>query len=217
MAQYKPKSKTADENFRPLPRSFYEPSADIVAAQLIGHSLIRNTPSGPCGGIIVETEAYVRGDEASHAFRGETARNRSMWGEPGHAYIYFIYGNHWCFNVVCLPPGQAEAVLIRAIEPTVGLEIMEKFRRVANPRDLTNGPGKLCAAMNIDRSLEATDLCDTAAAAFIAKNEKLKFTLSDLGPLITTTRIGITRAAELPLRFYLQGSQFVSRHVKNAK
>src|SRR5205807_4399502 len=125
------------------PRSFYEPSADVVAAKLPGHWLIRNTPKGPCGGLIVETEAYLTGDEACHAFGGQTKRNRSMWGPPGHAYVYFIYGNHWCFNVVCRPAGCGEAVLIRAVEPVIGLDLMREFRQVVHQRDLTNGPGKL--------------------------------------------------------------------------
>ena len=123
----------------PLPRSFYEPSAEVVAPGLLGQLLIHNTPEGPCGGPIVETEAYLTGDAASHSFNGETARNRVMWGPPGHSYVYFIYGNHWCFNVVCQPVGRAEAVLIRAIEPAVGLELMQGRRAVSDPRNLTNG------------------------------------------------------------------------------
>lgn len=208
MAEHKP------NQFTPLPRPFFRPSAEIVAPKLLGHWLIRNTPSGLCGGLMVETEAYIAGDEACHAFRGETKRNKSMWGPPGHGYIYFIYGNYWCFNVVCLPPGKAEAVLIRAVEPTIGLDLMRQKRVVSNERDLTNGPGKLCMAMDIDRTLEGVDLCDAKSPLFIAENTDLKATLKKLGPIVTTTRIGITRSASLPLRFYLDGSHFVSQRAK---
>src|ERR1700722_2699803 len=195
----------------PLARGFYRPSADIVAPRLLGHWLVRNTPQGPCGGIIVETEAYLTGDAACHAFNGETKRNRVMWGPPGHAYVYFIYGNHWCFNVVCLPAGQAEAVLVRALEPRFGLDFMRARRRVAEDRNLSNGPGKLCAALAIDRTHDGVDLCDADTPVFIARNPGLRRTLHQSGPMITTTRIGITQAADLPLRFYLDGSVYVSR------
>jgi DNA-3-methyladenine glycosylase len=199
---------------RTLPRSFYEPAADAVAPKLLGQLLIRNTPAGPCGGPIVEVEAYLTGDPASHAFNGQTARNRVMWGPPGHGYVYFIYGNHWCFNVVCLPPGTAEAVLVRALEPAIGLEQMQSRRQVRFPRELTNGPGKLCAAMGIDRTYNGVDLCDENSPLFIARNPALKSFLRQRGPLVTTTRVGIVKAAELPLRFYLGGSEFVSRKAR---
>ncbi len=202
--------------FAALSRSFYKPSAEVVAAKLLGHWLIRNGPDGPCGGEIVETEAYLVGDAAAHSYIGKTKRNAVMWGPPGHSYVYFIYGNHWCFNVVCQPPGIAEAVLVRAMEPAFGLDSMSARRSVAKPHDLTNGPGKLCAAMNIDRSLDGVDLCDVKSPLFIARNPALKSFLRQRGPVVTTTRIGITQAASLPLRFYLEGSQFVSRRVKRA-
>jgi DNA-3-methyladenine glycosylase len=198
--------------FTVLPRSFYVPSAKSVAPRLLGHLLLRNSPEGLCGGVIVETEAYLADDPACHAFNGPTARNRVMWGPPGHAYVYFIYGNHWCFNVVCLPPGAAEAVLIRAIEPVIGLGIMESRRPVKQPRLLTNGPGKLCAALGIDRSFDGDDLCDPHSPVYIAQNPDLKSFLRQRGPMVKTTRIGIVKAAELPLRFYLGGSEFVSRY-----
>lgn len=197
--------------FTPLARRFYEPSADVVAARLLGHWLIRNTPRGLCGGLIVETEAYVTGDAACHAFNGPTPRNRVMWGPPGHCYVYFIYGNHWCVNVVCRPTGTAEAVLIRALEPAVGLDLMSEQRPVKEPRQLTNGPGKLCAAMQIDRSLNEVDLCAASSPLFIAAHNSLKSFLRKRGPMVTTTRIGISKAADAHLRFYLEGSRFVSR------
>src|SRR5580658_9290424 len=111
---------------RPLARSFYEPSAQTVAPRLLGHWLMRNLPSGPCGGPIVEVEAYHEEDPASHAFGGQTARNQAMYGPPGHAYVYLIYGFHCCVNAVCRRAGCAEAVLIRAVEVVACLEAMRQ-------------------------------------------------------------------------------------------
>jgi DNA-3-methyladenine glycosylase len=198
-------------DFSPLPRSFYVPSAGAVARQLLGHWLIRNTTEGPCGGPIVETEAYLRDDPACHAAPGLTARNRVMFGPPGHAYVYFIYGNHYCVNAVCQPEGVAEAVLIRAVEAEFGKEQMNRRRPVSQTRHLTNGPAKLCQAMLIDRALDGADFCDPDSPLIIAANPELKNFLECRGPIVTTTRIGITRAASLPLRFYLKRSEFVSR------
>lgn len=197
--------------FTPLPRSFYEPSASAVAPLLLGHWLVRHSPDGPVGGLIVETEAYLADDPASHAYRGETSRNRSMFGPPGHAYLYFIYGHHWCFNAVCGARGVGEAVLVRAIEPGFGLDWMRARRRVAAEHQLTNGPGKLCAALGLDRSFDGLDLCDASSPAFIAKNPDRKKLLAGQGTVTTTPRIGITQAAHLPLRFYLEGNSHVSR------
>jgi DNA-3-methyladenine glycosylase len=197
--------------FLPLPRSFYEPTASVVASELLGHFLIRNTPDGPCGGAIVETEAYLVGDAASHGAPGLTNRNRIMFGHPGHAYVYLIYGFHFCVNAVCRPVGTAEAVLIRAVEATVGEKLLSAHRSVTKLRELTSGPGKLCQAMNITRTLDGADLCDAKAELFIAENPDLKKFRKEKEPMVTTTRIGITKAAALPLRFYLAGSEFVSR------
>lgn len=194
-----------------LPRAFFQPSAGTVARKLLGHWLVRRFEGGLCAGLIVETEAYLEGDEACHAFIGETARNRVMWGPPGHGYVYFIYGNHWCFNTVCRPAGRAEAVLIRAIEPVLGTEIMRARRQVKKEADLTNGPGKLCAALEIDRRFDGVDLCDADSPVFIGRNAEAARARTELGPLVTTPRIGITKAAELPLRFCLAGSRFLSR------
>jgi len=157
---------------------------------------------GPMGGPIVETEAYLFEDPASHSFGGETARNRSMYGPPGHAYVYFIYGVHWCVNAVCCPKGVGEAILIRAIEPVVG-----RIQRT------TNGPGKLCAALGIDRALDGADLCDPGGGLFIAENPDFKSFLKQRGPVVRTTRIGITKSAELPLRFCLKKSPSLSRKI----
>src|ERR1043166_9307687 len=229
--------KTLENPSEALPRSFYEPSAQVVAPQLLGHWLIRNTASGPCGGPIVETEAYLWDDPACHAARGLTPRNRVMFGGPGHGYVYLIYGYHFCVNAVCRPAGVAEAVLLRAIEPLFcedlmrherpatktggvlrraieplcGEDLMRHERPVTKARELTNGPAKLCEALKIDRGLDGVNLCDPKSALFIAENPEVERFRQRTGPVITTTRIGITRAASLPLRFYLEGSSFVSQ------
>jgi DNA-3-methyladenine glycosylase len=202
--------------FVPLPESFYEPSAEVVAPQLLGHWLLRRTADGVCGGPIVETEAYLIGDPASHAFKGETARTRVMFGPPGRAYVYLIYGFHYCVNVVCHPPGRAEAVLIRAIEPRFGEEEMRRNRRTESAINLTNGPGKLCAALGITRALDGADLCDVKGELFIASNPEREAWLSERGPMVTTTRIGLTKAADRPLRYYLDKSTFISRRERPA-
>lgn len=198
------------KSFSPLPRAFYEPSAKVVAPDLLGHFLIRNTRNGPCGGAIVETEAYLVGDPACHAAPGLTKRNRVMFGHPGHGYVYLIYGFHFCVNAVCRPAGTAEAVLIRAVEATFGEKLMSAHRPASKRRELSSGPGKLCQAMDITRSLDGIDLCDPLSALFVAENPKVEKFRKEKGPMVTTTRIGITKAAALPLRFYLGGSEFVS-------
>src|SRR5271168_3152346 len=198
------------EDMTPLLRSFYEPSAEVVAPRLLGHWLVRNLPDGPCGGPIVETEAYLADDPASHGFGGERPRNRTIYGPPGHGYVYLIYGFHFCANAVCRRAGCAEAVLIRAIEPVAGLEMMRQNRQAATHVALTNGPGKLCAALAIDRKFDGVDLCDASSPLFIARGPNLARFRRQRAPVVISTRIGITKAAGLPLRFYLGGSPFIS-------
>jgi len=205
------------DGFQALPRSFYHPTANVVARRLLGQWLIRNGPLGASGGPIVETEAYLSDDPACHGAPGLTPRNRVMFGAPGHGYVYLIYGYHFCVNAVCRPAGVAEAVLIRAIEPIFGEELLRHQRPVSKPRDLTNGPAKLCEAMKIDRGLDGIDLCDPKSALFIAENPNVKALRKERGPVVITTRIGITQAAALPLRFYLGGSVFVSKRAANRK
>lgn len=195
----------------PFAREFYGPTAKVVARRLLGHWLIRNTPEGPCGGLIVETEAYLKNDPACHGANGQTARNRVMFGLPGHAYVYLIYGYHFCVNAVCQPAGVAEAVLIRALEPALGVDWMRAARPVARETDLTSGPAKLCQALRIDRELDGVDLCSDISPLFIAENPGARAFRACRGPIITATRIGITQAAALPLRFYLDGSRCVSK------
>ena len=150
-------------------------------------------------------------DPACHGAPGPTPRNRVMFGEPGHAYVYLIYGLHFCANVVCRPAGTAEAILIRAVEATLGEHLLHHRRAVPKNEHLTNGPAKLCEAMEIDRSLNGADLCSPHSPLFIARNRSLARFRRERGPLVVTTRIGLTRAADLPLRFYLNGSPFVSK------
>src|SRR5688572_7269667 len=155
-------------SFTPLPASFYEPSAGFIAPKLLGHFLLRRAPDGGwAGGAIVETEAYLANDPACHGFRRETTRNRSMYGPAGRAYVYFIYGNYFCCNAVCAPKGVAEAVLIRAIEPTFGVEWMHQNRAVTEIRELSSGPAKLCLALRIERAFDGADLCSPGSDLII--------------------------------------------------
>jgi DNA-3-methyladenine glycosylase len=137
-----------------------------------------------------------------------------MFGPPGHAYVYLIYGFHFCVNAVCRPPGIAEAVLIRAVQADLGREFMLRQRPVSKVENLTNGPGKLCSAMDINRRFDGADLCDSESELFVARNPRVQIFLEASGPMVTTTRIGITKAATLPLRYYLERSPFVSRRTK---
>jgi len=193
-----------------MERRFFEPDAAQVAAALLGHYLVVGHGDSLRGGLIVETEAYRVDDPASHGFRGETARNRSMFGEPGTAYVYFIYGNHHCVNVVCRERGLAEAVLIRALAPRFGMEAMRRCRRGLPDRQWTSGPGKLCAALGIDRSHDGLDLCDSTSAVRLARHPNVAEARREQGPIVSGPRVGISKAATWPLRFRLAGSVFCS-------
>ena len=211
-------SSRSDISPIPLPASFYEPSAEFVAPRLLGHFLLRRTPDGTwAGGAIVESEAYLANDPACHGFRRETARNRSMYGPPGRAYVYFIYGNYFCFNAVCAHRGVAEAVLIRAIEPTFGENWMRRNRLVTQARELTSGPSKLCLALDIEREFDGADVCSTKSDLIIAENRDAKAFVSTRSPVVTTTRVGLSVAEHMPLRFYLDGSEFVSKRDRALK
>ena len=195
----------------PLPRKFFLPTAEVVAPKLLGKYLVRREGDEFLGGIIVEVEAYLRADPACHAFRGESERVKSMYGPPGHSYVYLIYGFHFCMNTVCMPSGQAEGVLLRALHPLWGFEKMRQRRNHVVERHLTSGPGKLCAALGITRALDGTDLCSSDSPVFVAENPDYRKTRKELGPVVQTTRIGISQAAEWPLRWYLKGSHYVSK------
>ena len=165
--------------------------------------LVRELRDGVVAGRIVETEAYDIGDLAGHAYRGITPRNRALFLEHGHAYVYFAYGTSYLLNVSSEAEGVGAGVLIRAIEPTEGLAIMARNRGTERVRDLTRGPGRLCAAMEIDRGLDGMDLC-RAGPLWLGSDGKAP---DEMGQ---SKRIGITRAAERLLRFYVRGNKFVS-------
>ncbi len=186
-----------------LPRSFYARDTVTVARELLGNIIVHYTPAGPIAGRIVETEAYIQGDPACHAWRGMTPRNQVMFGPPGHAYVYFIYGMYYCFNTVTAQPGVGEAVLIRALEPLTGLPVMRANRGRQKAVDLCSGPAKLVQALGITRLHNGVDL--TGRPLVLLKGAAPKENI------ITTTRIGITEVEKLPLRFYLEGSGYVSR------
>ena len=177
-----------------------------MARDLIGKTLLRRTAEGVAGGMIVETEAYVSAiDPSAHGFRGQTPRNRSMFGEPGRAYVYRSYGIHFCLNVVTEGEGVAAAVLIRAIRPQVGVELMRARRggRVAE-RDLARGPGRLCQALALTLADDGADLL--GSALWIAEPPASDGAL----PIIATPRVGITQAADWPWRFVVAGDAYVS-------
>ncbi len=203
--------------FQPLPRDFYLPGAEVVAPRLLGHFLFRRVDGEWLGGEIVETEAYLTEDPACHAYRRQTPRNRAMWGEHGHAYVYKIYGNYCCFNAVCRPQGFAEAVLVRAVEPAFGLDKMRELRPVARDLELSNGPSKLCIAQSIGFDLNESDLCSSESDLIIASNPKREEFLGSRSPMIQTTRIGLTQAADWPLRWILAGSKSVSKRGRESE
>ena len=191
---------------KPLPSEFYARDTEIVARELLGSVLECKTPDGVAAGRIVETEAYVgEHDLACHAAAGRTRRTAPLYGPPGTAYVYFIYGVHWCVNAVTREEGLPSAVLIRAIEPLAGIQLM-RARRPAAKRDvdLTNGPGKLCAALGIDARHNAMPL--TAGELRILGGTPVPDAAVQITP-----RIGITECADWPLRWIVADSPYVSR------
>ena len=191
-----------------LPRSFYLRPTIAVAKDLLGKYLVRHVKDKMLVGMIVETEAYIgKNDPASHAYRGKTKRNAVMFGEGGHLYVYFTYGMHFCANVVTDIEGVGSAVLLRAVEPVEGYDIMSKMRKLKgnSPQsNLTNGPAKLCEAFGINGTHNGTDLLGNSI--FITKGEKIR--RSDIVPAV---RIGIRNGADKLWRFYLKGNPFVSK------
>ena len=174
-----------------------------LARFLIGKMLVRVLAEGVAAGRIVETEAYDIGDPAGHAYRGITPRNRALFLERGHAYVYLAYGSSFMLNVSSEAPGVGAGVLIRAIEPTDGIAIMERNRGTERVRDLARGPGRLSAALEIDRRLDGIDLCQ-AGPLWLGSDGRAS------GEIGQSKRIGITRAADSLLRFYVRGNRFVS-------
>jgi DNA-3-methyladenine glycosylase len=204
---------TAEEasKLSPLPPSFYDRDPRKVSRDLLGKVLLRRNGQDVLAARIVEVEAYLgRDDPAAHSFAGRTARNAVLWGPPGFSYVYFIYGNHYCFNVSCLPDGEAGGVLFRALEPLVGIAEMARARRIVesdlrDPRLLTTGPGRLAEAFGITRPRDnGKNLTSADSDLWIADDGWPR-------PRVTiTARIGITKAAERPLRFIISGNRFVS-------
>jgi DNA-3-methyladenine glycosylase len=176
---------------RPLSRSFYSRNTGVVARQLLGKYLLRKTGGRKLIGKIVETEAYFQNDPASHSFKGKTPRCAPMFEYPGHAYVYFIYGAHYCLNAVTEKFGRAGAVLIRALEPIRGIKLP------------TNGPGKLTKALRIDKKFNRADLTKGALVIAAGKPEKLR--------IVSARRVGISKASNKLYRYYIKGNKYVSK------
>jgi DNA-3-methyladenine glycosylase len=183
---------------RPLRRSFFARDVHAVAPDLIGAKLLFKG----CGGTIAEVEAYHHTDPAAHSYNGRTERNAVMFGPPGYAYVYRSYGIHWCLNFVCEREGSASAVLVRALIPTDGIAAMRRRRGVADERLLCAGPGRLCEALGVTGAHNGLPL-DAPPFALFARSDEAEIAV---GP-----RIGITKAAELPWRYGLKGSRFLSK------
>ncbi|BBL67850.1 DNA-3-methyladenine glycosylase [Methanoculleus chikugoensis] len=193
-----------------LPPSFYERDTVAVAKDLLGCLLVHRNETATMGWI-VEVEAYLRDDPAAHSYRGETPRNRAMFGPAGHAYVYRIYGLHTCVNVVTGPEGTGEAVLVRALEPAGGIEFMQARRGTDDPLALASGPGKLTQALGITMDLDGTSLSGGPLQIWSPESLSDRRPEGADGEIVQTTRIGITKAADLPLRFYRNGSRYISR------
>ena len=188
---------------------FYLDQPEVVARRLLGKLLIREIDGQALIGRIVETEAYLGNDDlAAHSFAGMTTRNSVLFGPPGRAYVYFVYGMYFCLNVSCEPEGRAGGVLFRALEPVAGLDEMARLRGLpttASPRVLTSGPGRLCQALGITReSINGVDLTNPDSALRIVDDGCVP------GAVTVTPRIGIRKASAMPLRFLIAGNRFVS-------
>jgi len=194
-----------------LSRSFFGRRPERVARELLGKVLVRDVPPLRLLGRIVEVEAYLgENDPAAHSAAGKTARNSVLFGPPGYAYVYFIYGNHYCLNVSCEPEGRAGGVLFRALEPLAGIEEMARARNISlsgerDLRNLTSGPGRLAEAFGITRARDnGCDLTSPASLLWIGEDGFRR------GRIVTSPRVGITKAASNPLRFSLLANPFVS-------
>jgi len=207
--------ESALKGARPLLRRFFDRDPRAVARELLGKLLIRREDAGLIAGRVVETEAYIGvGDAAAHSAAGLTKRNAVLFGPPGYAYVYFIYGNHYCLNVSCLPDGEAGGVLFRALEPVLGLQAMASHRglelsadlRVTQLRMLTSGPGRMAEALKVTRDRDnGKDLTDPAGSDLWLADDGFR-----PDRVSVTPRIGITKAADEPLRFVIAGNPFVS-------
>lgn len=200
---------------RLLPRSFFDRDPRVVARQLLGKLIVRRQSGNLLAGRIVEVEAYLGSDDlAAHAAAGRTARNAVLFGPPGHAYVYFIYGVHYCLNISCLPDGEAGCVLIRALEPVAGLEQMARFRKLKglnlesmrDLRKLASGPGRLCEALAITRPRDNGKDMGSRRSDLQVMDDGFR-----AGKIAVTQRVGIVKSAEMPLRYVLDDNQFLSR------
>lgn len=192
-------------DYKTLSKNFYNKPTVELAQSLLGKVLVHETPLGASSGIIVETEAYLGGeDPAAHAYRGMTERNKAMFGSAGHAYIYFTYGMYFCFNVTAGPEGVGHGVLIRAVEPLDGVDLMQKRRELLDEKMLASGPAKLVIALGINKELYGHDL--TEKPLYIAEFKDIPDE-----QVVKTTRIGISEGKELPYRFYIKDNKFISK------
>jgi DNA-3-methyladenine glycosylase len=198
-----------------LRRAFFNRDPRAVARELLGKLIVRRKGRNQLAGRIVEVEAYLgAGDLAAHAAAGNTARNSVLWGPPGHAYVYFIYGVHYCLNISCLPDGEAGCILIRALEPVNGIAAMAKARGLANLdlksmrdlRKLASGPGKLCEALAITRPRDNDKDMLSSRSDLQVMSDGFR-----VDEVAVTQRIGITKATELPLRYVIAGNHFLSK------
>jgi DNA-3-methyladenine glycosylase len=197
--------------FKPVPRNFFSRDPRKVSRELLGKLLVRRNGRSPLVARIVEVEAYLGADDAAaHAASGRTARNAVLFGPPGYAYIYFIYGNHYCLNVSCMPDGTPGGVLFRALEPLEGIKEMAALRGITldgekNLKLLTSGPGRLAEAFGITREQDnGKDLTSAKCDLYIADDG------APAPKVAVTKRIGITKSADLPLRYIVPGNKFVS-------
>lgn len=203
---------------RILPRVFFDRPATAVAPELLGCVLAHHVADGVVAAEIVEVEAYMgRADPPSHAFRGQTARNEVMFGEPGHAYVYFTYGMHFCVNLVCQPAGEASAVLLRAGRVVDGVELAAARRAGASGRngsrrlaELASGPARLCQALGIDRAQNGSDVCDPGGALRVLALEGFSGLPADR--IAAGPRVGVSTGAEVPWRFWIAGDPTVSAY-----
>jgi DNA-3-methyladenine glycosylase len=212
-----PPNESALGRFTSLKAEFFNRDPRRVARALLGKLLIRKTPRGILAGRIVETEAYLgQGDAAAHAAAGRTARNAVLFGPPGHAYVYFIYGNHYCLNVSCLPDGVPGCVLFRALEPVSGIERMAEargmevarefdLRKISSLKKLSSGPGRMTEAMEITRERD-----NGKSLVSLRSDLRLADDGYRVGRVTITPRIGIVKSAEQPLRYFIAGNPFVS-------
>ena len=193
---------------RPLSRASLPSDTTELARYLIGKTVVRNAGRNRISGRIVETEAYPPGDRSGHSYRGRTASNQSLFLGKGFAYVYFIYGASYMLNVTAEEPGVGAGVLLRAIEPLEGINLMKRLRKTDKLRDLARGPGRLAAALQIDRRLDGVDLCASGPLW-------LGTAVRETAHIGTAVRIGITHEVDRPMRFFEVGSPYVSGRVKD--